>query len=95
MGGTCVRVTGHYRALTLRVWHMQSAGPVAAREGRGYYGKKRVQSHRPESRQIAARGGGWWRLGLNWRRVVAMCLRAGGGGELAAPDWRRSAVCPQ
>ena len=39
--------------------------------------KKRVQSHRPEGRRIAARLGGWWRLGLNWRRVVAVCLRAG------------------
>ena len=39
--------------------------------------KKRGQSHRPEGKRIAARLGGWWRLGLNWRRVVAVCLRAG------------------
>ena len=78
VGGTCVRVMGHHRALTSRVWHMQSAGPVAAREGHGYYGKKkRVQSHRAEGRRIAARLGGWWRLGLNWQRVLAVCLRAG------------------
>ena len=60
---TCVRVMGHHRALKSRVWHMQSAGLVAARDVRGYYGKKRVQSHRPEGRRIAACGvgaGGVW-----------------------------------
>ena len=52
--------------------------------------KNRVQSHRPEGRRIAARGGGWWRLELNRQRVVAVCLRAG-FGPLAAPDLRRLA----
>ena len=72
---------------------MQSAGLVAAREGRGYYDEKGVQSHRPEGRRIAARGGGWCCLGLNWRRVVAVCLRAGprsllqtGGGRPPSLD---------
>ena len=50
---------------------------MAAREGRGCYVKKGVQSHRLEGRRIAARGGGWWRLGLHWRRVVVVYLRAG------------------
>ena len=55
--GTCVRLMGHHRALTPRVWHMQSAGPVAALEGAATTVKNKVQSHRPESGRIA--GGVW------------------------------------
>ena len=61
--------------LQANVGHMRIAG-VTAQEGRSYYGKRGVESQRPDGRRIAARGVGWWRLGLNWPRVVAVCLRA-------------------
>ena len=80
LGKTCDCVMKHHRVIaSTSVAHAEfaAAGSVAAREGRGYYDKKCVQSHRREGRQIAACGGGWWRLWLNWRRVVAVRLRGG------------------
>ena len=93
MGGTCDHVMGHHRALTsMRVAHMERAttGSVGCVRGVRLLDKRGIKSHKSEGRRIAAHGGGWWCLELNWRRVVAMCLRA--GGLFAALDWRRLAV---